>query len=252
MLVHSAITETTSVVDSISDANELLTAYSFREMVKGLIADVILGVRDRDASKKIFEKEQMKAGDAFKIIEIEFSYIYDLMYTKAKSVYSIWGIIARIIGIFLNLSVLVMFLTLMQKRHSKIEYNITLALLVVVILLELFAIASLLQSDRTAYWLITHNKTNIFKILEYFSPLAKRRRWSGSLRQLSFYPKEKVSHQILKKLRIDEILEIHQYETPAKFSKDLKEFIFDDIKQVRPRERNMGKHSPPIVAAVVG
>lgn len=145
------------------------------------------------------------------------------MYTKAKSVYSIWGIVARIIGIFLNLSVLVMFLTLMQKRHSKIEYNMTLALLVVALLLELFAIASLLQSDRTACWLITHNKTTIFKILEYFSPLAIRRRWSDSLRQLSFYPKEKVLHQILKKLRIDEILEIHQYEsTPAKFSQDLK------------------------------
>lgn len=60
VLVHSAITETTSVVNSISDANELLTAYSFLEMVKGLIADVIIGIRDRDASKEIFEKDQMK------------------------------------------------------------------------------------------------------------------------------------------------------------------------------------------------
>ena len=238
---NPAITEK-SVVKSISDASNLLTAYNFLDMVKALFADVILGVHDRDASKEIFERDNMKAGDAFKIIEIELSYIYDLMYTKAKVVYSIWGIVSRIIWIFLSLSVLVMLLTLMQKqqRYSKIEYYITLVLLVVALLLELFAIANLLHSDRTAHWLITHNKTPILKILEYFSPLAKRRRWSDSLRLLSFSPKKKVLHQILKKLRIDEILDIHQYETPAKFSEDLKNFIFDEIKQVRPLERNIG------------
>ena len=236
-----AITET-EVVKSISGARELLTAYNFVDMVKGLFADVILGVHDRDASKEIFEHNDMKAEEAFKIIEIELSYIYDLMYTKAEVVYSIWGIVSRIIWIFLSLSVLVMFLLLMQKqrRYSKIEYYITLVLLVVALLLELLAIASLLQSDRTAHWLIKNNKTTILQIVEHFSPLAKRRRWSDSLRLLSFSPKEKVLHQILKKLRIDGILEIHQDGTPAKFSEDLKNFIFDEIKQFRPREGNIG------------
>ena len=243
---NPAITEK-SVVKSISDASKLLTAYNFLDMVKALVADVILGVHVRDASKEIFERDNMKAGDAFKIIEIELSYIYDLMYTKAKVVYSIWGIVSRIIWIFLSLFVLVMLLTLMQKqqRYFKIEYYITLVLLVVALLLELFAIANLLHSDRTAHWLITHNKATILKILEYFSPLAKRRRWSNSLRLLSFSPKKKVLHQILKKLRIDEILDIHQYETPAKFSEDLKKFIFDEIKQVRPLERNIDNATVP-------
>nr|XP_023916839.1 uncharacterized protein LOC112028384 [Quercus suber] len=238
---NPAITDT-QLFESISDESKLLTAYNFLDMVKGLFADVVLGVHDRDASKEIFERNDMKVGDAFQIIEIELSYIYDLMYTKAEVVYSIWGIVSRIIWIFLNLSVLVMFLRLMQKqqRYSKIEYYITLVLLVVALLLELLAIASLLRSDRTAHWLITHNKTTIFKILEYFSPLGKRRRWSDSLRLLSFSSKEKVLHQILKKLRIDEILEIHQYGTPAKFSEGLKKFIFDEIKQFRPREENIG------------
>ena len=236
-----AITET-EVVRSIPDARELLTAYNFVPMVNGLFADVILGVHDRDASKEIFEHDDMEAVKAFKIIEIELSYIYDLMYTKAEVVYSIWGIVSRIIWIFLSLSVLVMFFPLMQKqrRYSKIEYYITLVLLVVALLLELLAIASLLQSDRTAHWLITNKKTTILQIVEYFSPLAKRRRWSDSLRLLSFSPKEKVLHQILKKLRIDEILEIQQDVTPAKFSEDLKNFIFDEIKQFRPREGNIG------------
>uniref|UniRef100_A0A7N2LM31 DUF4220 domain-containing protein n=1 Tax=Quercus lobata TaxID=97700 RepID=A0A7N2LM31_QUELO len=238
---NPAIIET-QVVKSISDASKLLTAYNFLDMVKGLFADVLLGVHDRDASKEIFEHNNMNAGDAFKIIEIELSYIYDLMYTKAEVVYSIWGIVSRIIWIFLILSVLVMLLPLMQKqqRYSKIEYYITLVLLVVALLLELSAIASLLYSDRTAHWLITHYKTTILKILEYFSPLAKRRRWSDSLKLLSFSPKEEVLHQILKKLRIDKILEIHQYGTPTKFSEGLKKFIFDEIKQFRPRERNIG------------
>lgn len=236
---NPAITKT-PFVESISDASELLTAYSFLDMVKGLFADVIFGVHDLDASKDIFESN-MTAGKAFKIIEIELSYIYDLMYTKAMVVYSIWGIVFRIIWIFLIFSVLVIFLTLMQKqqRYSKIEYYITLVLLVVALLLELLAIASLLHSDRAAHWLITHNKTTIFKILEYFSPLAKRRRWADSLRLLSFSPKEKVLHQILKKLCLDEILEIHRNGTPAEFSYHLKEFIFDELKHVGPRERNI-------------
>lgn len=173
VLENPAIPDTTSVVESISDARKLLTAYSFLDMVKGLFADVILGVHDRDASKEIFEHDSMEAGDAFKIIEIELSYIYDLMYTKAKVVYSIWGMVSRIFWIFLDLCALVMLLTLMQKqqRYSKIEYYVTLVLLVVALLLELLAISSLLHSDRTAHWLITHDKTTIFKILDYSSKM---------------------------------------------------------------------------------
>uniref|UniRef100_A0A2N9H739 DUF4220 domain-containing protein n=1 Tax=Fagus sylvatica TaxID=28930 RepID=A0A2N9H739_FAGSY len=239
VLDHSANTLSD---EPIPGANDLLTAISFLEMVKRLFADVILGFNDRDVSRAIFEKEDFPADKAFKIIEIELSFIYDLLYTKAKAVYSLWGIIVRIIGIILTISVLVMFLTLIKKQgYSKIDLNITLVLLVIAILLELCAIADLLLSDQTAHWLIKHKKTAILQKIECLSPVSQKHRWSNSINQLTFSTEEKAfPYRILKILCIDELLEIHRYETPASLSSDLKKFIFEEIKKIRPPEEKKG------------
>ncbi|KAG5531134.1 hypothetical protein RHGRI_025926 [Rhododendron griersonianum] len=85
-------------VPDCDDAIEILLAHSFLEMVKRLFADLILGFQDRDASRAIFESNNMDHHKALKVIEIELGLIYDVMYTKAMIVYSSWGIAGRIIG----------------------------------------------------------------------------------------------------------------------------------------------------------
>jgi hypothetical protein len=74
-----------SLNQSVPHADELLTAYSLLEMVKRLFADLILGFQDGDATREIIKRLSLDSHQkAFKVIEIELGFIYDLLYTKAK------------------------------------------------------------------------------------------------------------------------------------------------------------------------
>lgn len=214
------------------DANEILIAHSFLEMVKRLFADLILGFQDRDASRAIFDSDEMSSEKAGKIIEIELGFMYDLMYTKATVVYSSWGIARRIIGSLLILGVLVMVSldeALVGQNSSKIDITITLVLLIVALLLDSCAFAELLLSDQTAHWLIKHKKTTILRAINHIRTLIptnwgrKRKRWSNSVEQYSLLRfcfatsiKPLVCLRILKLLGIEEVVELylHKGSTP--------------------------------------
>ncbi|CAL5387155.1 unnamed protein product [Camellia sinensis] len=250
-----------------NDANQLLTAYHFLEMVRRLFADLILGFQDRDASKAIFKRDNMDSEKAFKITEIELGLIYDLLYTKAKVMYTRWGIARRIIGIFLTLFVLVMVsleeMLMVNKKHhnysSKVDLTITMVLMGFAFLLELYAVVELLLSDQTAHWLIRHKKVRVLRAINCVRNLPLKRRynicrWSNSMEQFSLLsfslrekpvppnepPKKKTLpfRGILKTLGdIDEFLEIYQYKgTPKSINEadDLKYAIFLEIKEIRP------------------
>ncbi|KAL7264614.1 hypothetical protein ACSBR1_002553 [Camellia fascicularis] len=143
-------------------------------MVKRLFADLVMGFQDGYASRSIFENHG--ASSAFRIIEIELGLIYDLRYTKAKIVYSSWGIAGRFIGIFLTLIVLLMvslheiiLVTEKHRHHSKIDRTITLVLLAAALLVELRAFLQLILSDQTAYWLIKRKKITILRVIKCIS-----------------------------------------------------------------------------------
>ena len=223
----------------VPHAHELLTAYSLLEMVKRIFADLILGFQDRDASREIFKR--LSSPEGLKIIEIELGLIYDLLYTKAKAIYSPWGIARRIIGIFVILIVLLLFSTLKEKHHhSMIDIIITLVLLVVALLLELCAFRELLLSDQTAHWLIKHKKTTLLQVINRTlrPQCQKKRRWSNSIGQFSLlnFSLRKAPlpyFEILKMLRIDEMLEIQPYDIPEPNIEDVKYYIFEEIRNVR-------------------
>lgn len=225
-------------------ANELLTAYSLLEMVKRLIADLILGFEDRDASRAIFGRLKNHY-EAYSIIEIELGLVYDVLYTKAKVIYSFWGIARRIIGVFLISIVLVMVcinetLSTEKQHHSKIDFTLTLVLLVVALLLELYAIVELLRSDQTAHWLIKHNKTTILNLINITlrPKWASKSRWSNSIAQFSlinFSQSRKAlpCSGILKMLKVDEMLDIYQYGTSVPLKDYVKQAIFSGIYDFR-------------------
>ncbi|KAL4597580.1 hypothetical protein ACB092_11G000700 [Castanea dentata] len=232
---------------SFPDADEIVTACNLHEMVKRLFADLILGIQERDASRAIFEHKDMDSDKAFKIIEIELGFIYDLLYTKAKVVYSYMGIGRRIIGF---LSILIVFATLTlyeildrDKQHhyrSKIDLSITMVVLAFALLLELCAFAQLIHSDHTAYWLIKHKKSNILRVIKRWAPKKKEHRWSNSISHLSMlHLSLNKTHlhcrPILKMLGIEEMLEIHYAMTTRSLSykSDIKKKVFEDIKYLR-------------------
>ena len=126
-----------------------------------------------------------------------------------------------------------LFVTLKERHHhSKIDIIITLVLLVVALLLELYAFRELLLSDQTAHWLIKHEKPTLR------CNWHKRRRWSNSISQFSLLSfslgKAPLPYYgILKMLGIDEMLEIQPYDIPQQDIPDIKYLIFWEIKEIR-------------------
>ena len=231
---------------SSSDANELRIAYSFLEMVKHLFADMILSFKDRDASKTIFLRDNMRWEKCMRVIEIELGIIYDLLYTKASVAYTSWGIAQRISGILLISTVLVVvsldnFVREKQQyTNSKIDITITLVLLAVALLLEIYSLKELLLSDQTAHWLIKHKKTTILRVINRCACAPKKHRWSNSIGQLnllsiSLRQKWLSCHGILKKLHIDEMLEIYLYETHVPVVDHLKMYVYNHLKEERDK-----------------
>ncbi|CAL5387133.1 unnamed protein product [Camellia sinensis] len=225
-------------------------------MVRRLFADLILGFQDRDASKAIFKRDNMDSEKAFKITEIEHGLIYDLLYTKAKVMYTRWGIARRIIGIFLTLSVLVMVsldeMLMVNKKHhnysSKVDLTITMAEAAYALNEgDQDILSQGVNPDGSRRW----KETGVDE-----RPDARKYnicRWSNSMEQFSLLsfslrekpvppnepPKKKTLpfHGILKTLGdIDEFLEIYQYKgTPKSINEadDLKYAIFLEIKEIR-------------------
>ena len=72
--------------DSIRDATELVTAYDLIYIFKCLFVDLILGFDDRDNSRSLFK--EISWNKAFKVIEMELGFMYDMLYTKATVIHS--------------------------------------------------------------------------------------------------------------------------------------------------------------------
>lgn len=209
-------------------------AYGLLQIFKCLFVDLILSYDDRDLSQSIFKDILWK--DAFQLIAIELGFMYDLLYTKAMLLYSVWGFRRRFITFSLTLLVLALFSVAEKYPNcSKVDLYITYALLAVIILFEIYSILILLSSDWTDVWLSVHNKSCALHRAVKCVQLPKQPRWSDSIAQFSllrFCIKENplVGHGILKRLNINEKLDKYHYTDFEKVPPNLKEKIFGHVK----------------------
>ncbi|XP_056173953.1 uncharacterized protein LOC130139953 [Syzygium oleosum] len=223
---------------------ELLAARGLVNIFQRLFADLLLSFEDHDTSKSVLKGKNFLA--AFNIIEIELGIMYDLLYTKAKAIHTKWGFARRITGLVLICIVLVLFIRIKDQHYSVADLYLTFILLAVAIILEIYALAVLLFSDKTACWLIKEKKFAIvLDVINWLQPLTKRRRWSDHIAQyslLSFAIKEKhlPCHQILEFLHIDEKVEKLFYKHHKKVTDDLKKLIMSQLTEMQPQGTTRG------------
>ncbi|XP_048132725.1 uncharacterized protein LOC125314450 [Rhodamnia argentea] len=215
---------------------ELLAARGLVNIFQRLFADLLLSFEDRDTSLSLLKDKNFRT--AFAIIEIELGIMYDLLYTKAKAIHTRWGFARRIFGLVSTCIVLILFSEIEDQQYSTADLYMTFILLAVAIFLEIYALAVLLFSDRTACWLIKRKKLTILDLINWLRPLTKRRRWSDHMAQfslLSFAFKEKhlPCHRILECLHIDEIVEKPLYKHHKKVTDDMKKLIVNHIKEMQ-------------------
>ncbi|KAL3726190.1 hypothetical protein ACJRO7_031133 [Eucalyptus globulus] len=222
---------------------ELLVARGLVKIFQRLFADLLLSFEDRDTSRSVLEGKDPLT--VFKIIEIELGIVYDLLYTKAKAIHTSWGLARRITGLVSICIVLVLFILIEDQNYSVADLSLTFILLAVAIFLEIYALAVLLFSDRTACWLIREEKFVALKFINWLQPLTKRRRWSDHMAQyslLSFAIKEKhlPCHQILEFLHIDEQVEKLHYKHHEKVTEDLKKLIMLHVEGMQSPQTTTG------------
>ncbi|XP_030968924.1 uncharacterized protein LOC115989394 [Quercus lobata] len=215
----------------ILDAAALQDAYHFFETYKQLFADLILSIQDKVNSQSFFQKASYDA--AFKVIEVELGFMFDVFFTKAFMVYSKKGCLLRLISFFSTVSVLVAFLIMEKHAFTTADIIITYVLLVGAIFLEIYAVLILVISDWTMLMLSKHKNFVVDFLCKTISKIrfSKNKRWSNTMGQfnlISYCLEEKADkfRVIQKFLCRNQLPEKSRYQDSAEVSMKLKELIF--------------------------
>eukprot|EP00257_Ricinus_communis_P010067 XP_002529493.2 uncharacterized protein LOC8287653 [Ricinus communis] len=233
-------------------------AYLFSTF-KRLFADLILSFQDLESSRLFFQDEQTAWEKAFKVIEIELGFMYDLLYTKAIVTHTYLGSFLRIIS-FSSTILAVSFFALIDKHSfSGTDKCITFVLLFAAIALQTYEIVILLSSDRTVLWLSRHKNLLggctymiISRILLWLQSChmipARNKRWSNSMAEynlISFCLKDRPIKfsGFFKCLCIHDMVEKHQYKVLDRVSPELKRMVFEQLveKSKNPLDMNISK-----------
>ncbi|KAL4625394.1 hypothetical protein ACB092_05G022700 [Castanea dentata] len=167
----------------IPEARILNTAYMFFEIFKKLPANLILSFHDIQKSQYFIKTSS--CDEAFKLIEVELGFMYDVFHTKAVLVHSFKGVVFRLITSTCTVSVFVAFFKIEKHIYSRVDVSITYILLVEAILLEFYAFVVLVCSDWTIVWLRKHKNFGV-DLLYYFISLilrSRNKRWSNAMGQ---------------------------------------------------------------------
>lgn len=222
----------------VQDAVILQHAYSFYGTFRRLFADLILSFQDRDGSQKIFQK--LSCDHAFRVIEVELGFVYDILHTKALVCYSYLGGILRSLSFSCTTSAFIAFLAIDKKNYSNIDVSITCILLVGAIVLEIYSILVLVSSNWTMLWLIKLEKRRIayaYKIIchvqQYFF-LPTNKGWSGCISQYNLISiclgeKPAKCRQIERLFGMSQMLDETRNKHIEIVSSDLKVLIFEQL-----------------------
>ncbi|VVA29810.1 PREDICTED: unnamed product [Prunus dulcis] len=240
---------------TIAEAKPIHEAYQLFKILKRLCADLILDHYDERWCHYMIGDHPFDY--VFKLLEIELGFMYDVLYTKANVVYSLTGIIFRSISLVCCISTFFIFCLVIDKhRYSTIDVAITYLLSVGAIALELYAIAALVLTDWTQYWLskykhwLSQPKYWLIKRLHTLAPpiyransyfrlkLSYEKGWSGTMTQfnlIDFCVKEKPIKfgGIQKFIGTYDIWEKYCYSTLEDVPIKMKQFIFEQLKVAR-------------------
>ncbi|WJZ94274.1 hypothetical protein VitviT2T_013148 [Vitis vinifera] len=206
--------------------------FLFENQFKHLYADLILSLDDQKTSERFIK--ELSFEDAFKVVEMELSFMYDVLYTKATVVYSLLGILLRIASFLSTISTLAAFCFFIDRHEfSNIDINITYLLLFGAIFLEVYALIKLILSDWSIVWLSSKKNPladSIYRAITFFrSVLTSDKRWSRHMAQNNLIDsclEDKTKfNQVPRFFDMNKFLEKYWYMTWEKVD-DMKEPIF--------------------------
>ncbi|XP_015887348.2 uncharacterized protein LOC107422424 [Ziziphus jujuba] len=221
--------------DTCDEIKFLQVAYSFFETFKGLIVGFLLSSKDRESSRNTFLN--LKPAQAFKLVEYELNFMYELLHTKVVMMHCKLGCVLKITSFCVLIGALTSFsfCLLNDPEFSNINIYFTYSLLVVAIFLDIVSSYNLIFSKWTLIFLKDGWIDHIPKrILKYLS----KERWSWSISQYNIVrycldERPKWLYKAFRYLHLKGVLEtmkILRYSSSETVTKDFETFIYDELK----------------------
>ncbi|KAI4354873.1 hypothetical protein L6164_003700 [Bauhinia variegata] len=202
LLSASTLQASNLKLDSVgSELDSVHKAYSLFSLLKRLYANLSLRFGEGQRSYSFIIRDENDREEswnyAFKLVEIQLGFLYDVLYTKATIIYSQTGLIFRLISLFSILSASVSYITVLDMdAYSNIDVYITYALFTGAVLLEIYAFLALVFSDWTTCWLTKNHShlpnpiyRSIYSAVSYCESrlrllsFMRKKRWSESITQ---------------------------------------------------------------------
>ncbi|KAG5538899.1 hypothetical protein RHGRI_019445 [Rhododendron griersonianum] len=187
------------VSDSRPNAKRVLLAYFCIQTLMPHCPDYMCdGRRVRDLVRNFLKSVRKDSFDAFKLIEIEMGLIYDMLFSKVGTIFTLWGSILRFLSLSLIVSGFLVFLKSDKPPPSpgrvfEGDDVITIILIAGAIFLEIAGIVVQLFSDWALVWACSDRIKWATPLLSLHEVLfSKSQRWPGVIGQLSlldFYTK---------------------------------------------------------------
>ena len=221
----------TEVDTSIPEVAILSKAYNFFEIFKNLPADLILTFHDIKKSQSFIQKSS--CDEAFKVIEVELGFMYDVFYTKAALGHSTLGHFLRLTTICCTVGVFIAFLMIEKHIYFRVDVKITYILLIGAILLETYAVVVQVCSDWTIISLSKHKNFVVALLYRVISSitLPRHKRWSNAIGQFNLIRnclKEKPGKSRLIQ-SVLQISELYWLKNSVEVPPELKTLIFEEL-----------------------
>ncbi|CAL5409709.1 unnamed protein product [Camellia sinensis] len=263
-LIPEAIRSSPQPIDEdrampLEDLDVVIHAYDFFQTFKGFLVDLRFSSGQLNKSRTFFLGRT--ARDAFKVVEAELNFIYEILYTKVRVLRGKYGYLLRFVS-FISIVVALVLFCLIDKHKQgfhKFDVGITFTLLLGAIALDIIAFLMLLLSDRTAVALTnSDNQSVVFRMLKkslnfnrkrwpedsptqhctcsfgWFKQIM-RRRWSESIPQYNYidyclHPRLRIWEKLIGFFGLTNMLDGLQYAKTVEFTNDLRELVFEELK----------------------
>ncbi|XP_052184179.1 uncharacterized protein LOC127796196 isoform X2 [Diospyros lotus] len=251
----------------LSDIEVIKAAYVFSQAFKGLIADLVFGFAQRLFSQDFFL--DLTSKDAFKIVEVELNFLYEILYTKVVVIQGLAGYCLRFISFCSVVVAFSLFASEEKKELHPIDIRITYALFIGGISLDITAFFILILSDSTTIaltkskhpssvtrilakllfvkrqrWVVEDTSKPYPFYLKLVLPLLQRR-WSECISQFNLFhyclhARSERMEKVIDSLGLTDILDGLKYVNTKRFDTRLRDFIFGELRMKSVKAENLG------------
>ncbi|KAH6784851.1 hypothetical protein C2S52_009810 [Perilla frutescens var. hirtella] len=222
---------TSSVAETLDSLGIVLKGYHFFDVFKRLVVDHRFSFQERDDSRFFFFNRT--AADAFRVMEVELNFLYDVLFTKMGLVHCKIGYLCRLLATALLAACFQQFASHPHHNINHFDEIVTYILLVGAVGLDVVGVFKLVFSD----WVIVSAKEKVAKVLIRLPFGRREQRWSDSMAQhsfISFCLKEEQRFRWLNKIAdffgMKETLDELRYKEKKLCRVELKRLVFNELR----------------------